>query len=199
MAALLAGTGAPTFRLLLSRVKASLLSALVHSELPFKTVLSELSKSGDGLNEQPHFQSALNLEDGNEQGRLQGFRRAGVDVKRLQVNQHLLAPVAAPQNSLSVSLCQLAREGLPCIRPPCCRHNGPVTLIGRIVVGLVNASQDSEAEQFSLSHARSQSRRLPWTLICSSTRRGMSSKQSSPTRQTPLPNRQPSDLQTACR
>ena len=104
MAALLAGTGAPTFRLLLSRVKASLLSALVHSELPFKAVLSELFKSGDGPSEQPHFQSALNLEDGNEQRSLQGFRRAGVEVKRLQVNQHLPAPVAAPQGSLSVSL-----------------------------------------------------------------------------------------------
>ena len=85
-ALVLAGTGAPTFRLLLSRVKASVLSALVHSELPFEMVLSELSKSGDGQNEQPQFQSALNLEDGNEQGSLRGFRRAGVEVKRLQVS-----------------------------------------------------------------------------------------------------------------
>ena len=199
MAALLASAGAPTFRLLLSRVKASLLSALVHSELPFKTVLSELSNSGDGLNEQPHFQSALNLEDGNEQGSLQGFRRAGVEVKRLQVNQHLPAPAASPQGSLSASLFELARERLLCIRPPRCSGNESIILIGRSPIGSVHASRDSEAEHFSLSHARSQSRRLPWTLICSSTRTGMSSKQSSPTRQTPLPNKQPSDLQTACR
>lgn len=72
-----------------------MLSALVHSELPFKAVLNELSKGGDGQSEQPHFQSALNLEDGNEQGSLQGFRRAGVEVKRLQVKQCLPAPVAA--------------------------------------------------------------------------------------------------------
>jgi non-ribosomal peptide synthetase component F len=80
--------GAPTVRQLLGRVKAGVLSALVHSELPFKEVLAALSQSADDVDDMPRFQSALNLEDNKSQGSLRGFTEAGLDVARLQVKWH---------------------------------------------------------------------------------------------------------------
>ena len=88
----MAGTGAPTFRQLLGRVKAGVLSALVHSELPFKAVMSALCQHADAEDDVPRFQSALNLEDGQEQGSLPGFHKCGLKVKRLQVCARLLLP-----------------------------------------------------------------------------------------------------------
>ena len=69
-------------------MKAGILSALVHSELPFKVVLAALSQSADDVNDMPRFQSALNLEDSSSRGSLRGFRKAGLDVARLQVKWH---------------------------------------------------------------------------------------------------------------
>ncbi len=80
-----AHAGAPTFRQLLARVKAGVLSALVHSEVPFKVVMSALCQNASAQEDVPRFQSALNLEHGNEQGSLPGFSKCGLKVKRLQV------------------------------------------------------------------------------------------------------------------
>ena len=81
----MADAGAPTFRQLLGRVKASVLSALVHSEVPFTAVMSALCENISAQEDIPRFQSALNLEDGNVQGFLPGFSRCGLKARRLQV------------------------------------------------------------------------------------------------------------------
>ena len=62
-----------------------MLSALVHSEVPFRVVMRALCQTADCPEDIPRFQSALNLEDGNEQGRLPGFTKCGLEVRRLQV------------------------------------------------------------------------------------------------------------------
>ena len=69
----------------MGRVKAGVLSALVHSEVPFKAVMSTLCQNAKAQEDIPRFQSALNLENSNEQGSLPGFSTCGLKVKRLQV------------------------------------------------------------------------------------------------------------------
>lgn len=57
----------------------------MHSEVPFKAVMGALCQNAEAQEDIPRFQSALNLENGDEQGSLPGFSKCSLKVKRLQV------------------------------------------------------------------------------------------------------------------